>query len=121
MSEYLILSPAFGLAGLAIAFFIYLVMTRYDHGEDAVKKIAHQIHLGAMVFMLREYRMLANADGAWDNAKKYVEKGNLGGKGSDTHAAAVVGAPFKDTSGPSMNILINVMAIVSLVIAPLLS
>ena len=58
-------------------------------------------------------------------AKKYVEKGNLGGKGSDTHAAAVVGDtvgdPFKDTSGPSMNILINVMAIVSLVIAPLLS
>ncbi len=69
--------------------------------------------------------MMANAGGAWDNAKKYVEKGNLGGKGSDTHAAVVVGDtvgdPFKDTSGPSMNILINVMAIVSLVIAPLLS
>ncbi len=68
--------------------------------------------------------MMANAGGAWDNAKKYVEKGNLGGKGSETHAAAVVGDtvgdPFKDTSGPSMNILINVMAIVSLVIAPLL-
>ena len=69
--------------------------------------------------------MMANAGGAWDNAKKYVEKGNLGGKGSDTHAATVVGDtvgdPFKDTSGPSMNILITVMAIVSLVIAPLLS
>ena len=67
---------------------------------------------------------MANAGGAWDNAKKYVEKGNLGGKGSDTHTAAVVGDtvgdPFKDTSGPAMNILINVMAIVSLVIAPLL-
>jgi K(+)-stimulated pyrophosphate-energized sodium pump len=67
---------------------------------------------------------MANAGGAWDNAKKYVEKGNLGGKGSPVHAAAVVGDtvgdPFKDTSGPSMNILINVMAIVSLVIAPLL-
>jgi hypothetical protein len=67
---------------------------------------------------------MANAGGAWDNAKKYVEKGNLGGKGSDTHKATVVGDtvgdPFKDTSGPSMNILINVMAIVSLVIAPLL-
>ncbi len=67
---------------------------------------------------------MANAGGAWDNAKKYVEKGNLGGKGSEVHAAAVVGDtvgdPFKDTSGPSMNILINVMAIVSLVIAPLL-
>ena len=68
---------------------------------------------------------MANAGGAWDNAKKYVEKGNLGGKGSDTHSAVVVGDtvgdPFKDTSGPAMNILINVMAIVSLVIAPLLT
>lgn len=68
--------------------------------------------------------MMANAGGAWDNAKKYVEKGNLGGKGSDVHSATVVGDtvgdPFKDTSGPSMNILINVMAIVSLVIAPVL-
>jgi K(+)-stimulated pyrophosphate-energized sodium pump len=68
---------------------------------------------------------MANAGGAWDNAKKYVERGNHGGKGSVTHAAVVVGDtvgdPFKDTSGPSMNILINVMAIVSLVIAPLLS
>ena len=67
---------------------------------------------------------MANAGGAWDNAKKYIAKGNLGGKGTETHAAAVVGDtvgdPFKDTSGPSMNILINVMAIVSLVIAPLL-
>ncbi|MBJ6611069.1 MAG: sodium-translocating pyrophosphatase [Candidatus Thiothrix moscowensis] len=67
---------------------------------------------------------MANAGGAWDNAKKYVEKGNLGGKGSSVHAATVVGDtvgdPFKDTAGPSMNILINVMAIVSLVIAPLL-
>ena len=66
----------------------------------------------------------ANAGGAWDNAKKYVEKGNLGGKGSDTHSAAVVGDtvgdPFKDTSGPAMNILINVMAMVSLVISTLL-
>ena len=67
---------------------------------------------------------MANADGAWDNAKKLVEKGNLGGKGSAVHAETVVGDtvgdPFKDTSGPSMNILINVMVIVSLVIAPLL-
>ena len=67
---------------------------------------------------------MANAGGAWDNAKKYIEKGNLGGKGTDTHTAAVVGDtvgdPFKDTSGPAMNILINVMAIVSLVRAPLL-
>ncbi|MFT5906830.1 MAG: K(+)-stimulated pyrophosphate-energized sodium pump, partial [Cryomorphaceae bacterium] len=65
--------------------------------------------------------MMSNAGGAWDNAKKYVEDGNHGGKGSPVHEACVVGDtvgdPFKDTSGPSMNIIINVMAIVSLVIA----
>lgn len=79
---------------------------------------------GALLGCVLMALMMANAGGAWDNAKKYVEKGNLGGKGSDVHAAVVVGDtvgdPFKDTSGPSMNILINVMAIVSLVIAPLL-
>jgi K(+)-stimulated pyrophosphate-energized sodium pump len=79
---------------------------------------------GALLGCVLMALTMANAGGAWDNAKKYVEKGNLGGKGSDVHAAVVVGDtvgdPFKDTSGPSMNILINVMAIVSLVIAPLL-
>ena len=80
---------------------------------------------GALVSCVLLALTMANAGGAWDNAKKWVEKGNLGGKGSDVHKATVVGDtvgdPFKDTSGPSMNILINVMAIVSLVIAPLLS
>ena len=66
--------------------------------------------------------MMANAGGAWDNAKKYVESGAYGGKGSETHKATVVGDtvgdPFKDTSGPSINILIKLMTIVSLVFAP---
>ncbi len=68
--------------------------------------------------------LMANAGGAWDNAKKYVEKGHLGGKGSPAHNACIVGDtvgdPFKDTSGPSLNILVKLMAIISLVMAPFL-
>ena len=89
-------------------------------GPEALGGMLGGALLGCVLMAL----MMANAGGAWDNAKKHVEKGNFGGKGTDTHAAVVVGDtvgdPFKDTSGPSMNILINVMAIVSLVIAPLL-
>ncbi|NCB44965.1 MAG: sodium-translocating pyrophosphatase, partial [Clostridia bacterium] len=67
---------------------------------------------------------MANAGGAWDNAKKYIELGNFGGKGSNAHKAAVVGDtvgdPFKDTSGPSINILIKLMSMISLVFVPVL-
>lgn len=66
---------------------------------------------------------LANSGGAWDNAKKYVENGNFGGKNSDCHKATIVGDtvgdPFKDTSGPSLNILIKLMSMISIVMAGL--
>ena len=69
--------------------------------------------------------MMANSGGAWDNAKKYIEKGELGGKGSDAHKATVVGDtvgdPFKDTTGPSLNILIKLMSMVSIVFAGLIA
>lgn len=76
---------------------------------------------GSLIVGVLQAINMANAGGAWDNAKKYIEAGNLGGKGSDPHKAAVVGDtvgdPFKDTSGPAINILIKLMSIVSLVFA----
>jgi K(+)-stimulated pyrophosphate-energized sodium pump len=81
--------------------------------------------LGSLISAFTLAVMMSNAGGAWDNAKKYIERGYLGGKKSDPHKAAVVGDtvgdPFKDTSGPALNILLKLLAIVSLVIAPLLS
>ena len=80
---------------------------------------------GALVTGVLMAIFLSNAGGAWDNAKKYIEGGAFGGKGSDPHKAAVVGDtvgdPFKDTSGPSINILIKLMTIISLVFAPLIA
>lgn len=80
--------------------------------------------LGSLVSAFMLAVMMANAGGAWDNAKKHIEAGNYGGKGSEAHKAAVVGDtvgdPFKDTSGPSLNILLKLLAIVALVIAPLI-
>jgi K(+)-stimulated pyrophosphate-energized sodium pump len=79
---------------------------------------------GAIITSLLLAITLANAGGAWDNAKKYIEEGRLGGKGSETHAASVigdtVGDPFKDTSGPSLNILIKLMSMAALLFVPLL-
>jgi K(+)-stimulated pyrophosphate-energized sodium pump len=79
--------------------------------------------VGSLVSGLMLGIQMANSGGAMDNAKKYIESGNFGGKGSDTHKAAVVGDtvgdPLKDTVGPSINILIKLMAVISLVLCPL--
>ncbi len=103
-----------GLSALIIPIAVGLLL-----GKEALGSfLAGSIGVG-LVFAL----LMANAGGAWDNAKKYIELGRFGGKGSPTHAAAVigdtVGDPFKDTAGPSLNILIKLMSIVSLIIAPL--
>ena len=76
---------------------------------------------GALITGFAIAIMMANSGGAWDNAKKYIETGNYGGKGSSNHKAAVVGDtvgdPFKDTAGPSVNILIKLLSMVSIVFA----
>ncbi len=104
-----------GVIAVAAPIVIGLVLGRDGLGGF----LAGSIVTGVMLAL-----MMANAGGAWDNAKKYIEEGHLGGKGSDAHKAAVVGDtigdPFKDTSGPAMNILIKLMSIVAVVIAPLL-
>jgi K(+)-stimulated pyrophosphate-energized sodium pump len=96
------------------------VLVGFTLGAETLGGLLVGALLGCVVLAL----FMSNAGGAWDNAKKYVEEGHCGGKGSDGHEATVVGDtvgdPLKDTSGPSMNIFINVMAIVALVIAPLL-
>jgi len=95
------------------------ILVGYALGKEALGGLLAGATLSGVMLAL----MMANAGGAWDNAKKYIEGGAHGGKGSAPHKAAVVGDtvgdPFKDTSGPSMNILIKLMAIVSLVLAPL--
>ena len=79
---------------------------------------------GSLVSGVMMAIFMSNSGGAWDNAKKYIEEGHNGGKGSETHKAAVVGDtvgdPFKDTSGPSINILIKLMTVIALVFAPLI-
>ncbi len=103
-----------GLLAVCVPVIVGLVL-----GKEALGGLLAGATLTGVMLAL----MMANAGGAWDNAKKYIEAGAHGGKGSAAHKAAVVGDtvgdPFKDTSGPSMNILIKLMAIVSLVLAPL--
>ena len=100
------------------------VVVGFGFGADGATALAGTL-CGALLGCILLALMMSNAGGAWDNAKKYVEDGHFGGKGGETHKGCVVGDtvgdPLKDTSGPSMNIMINVMAIVSLVIAPLLA
>ncbi|MGM9960182.1 MAG: sodium/proton-translocating pyrophosphatase, partial [Allobaculum sp.] len=81
--------------------------------------------LGGLVSAIMLAVFMANSGGAWDNAKKYIESGEHGGKGSEAHKAAVtgdtVGDPFKDTAGPAMDILIKLMSVISLIMAPVLA
>jgi len=110
--RYMIAPGLFGvLAPVAVGFII---------GKEALGGFL----VGATVVGVLMALFMSNAGGAWDNAKKYIEKGNLGGKGSNNHKAAVigdtVGDPFKDTSGPTMNIVIKLMSVISLILAPLL-
>jgi K(+)-stimulated pyrophosphate-energized sodium pump len=101
-----------GLTAVVVPIFVGLILGPYALGGLLV---------GALVTGFLLAVMMANAGGAWDNAKKYIEAGHYGGKGSPTHKAAVVGDtvgdPFKDTSGPALNILLKLMSIVSLVFA----
>jgi len=90
-------------------------------GKEALGGFLVGSILSGLVFAL----LMANAGGLWDNAKKYIEEGNFGGKGSEAHKAAVigdtVGDPFKDTAGPSINTLLVVMSLVASIIAPLIA
>ena len=100
------------------------VLTPVAVGFLLGKETLAGVLIGATVMGAFLALFMSNGGGAWDNAKKYIEEGHFGGKGSDNHKAAVVGDtvgdPFKDTSGPAMNILIKLMSVVSLVIAPTL-
>ena len=100
-----------GVVAILSPIFVFYVLGVYALGGMLV---------GATVTGILLALMMANGGGVWDNAKKYIEKGNFGGKGSETHKAAVigdmVGDPFKDTSGPALNILVKLMTIVALIL-----
>ena len=119
------LLPGIIAVGVPVGVALLAVLGRGNALGDFVAPITLVgVLLGSLVSAFMLAVMMANAGGAWDNAKKNIEAGNYGGKGSDAHKAAVVGDtvgdPFKDTSGPSLNILLKLLAIVSLVIAPLI-
>ena len=119
------LLPGVIAVGVPVGMALLAVLGRGNALGDFIAPISLVgVLLGSLVSAFMLAVMMANAGGAWDNAKKNIEAGNFGGKGSDAHKAAVVGDtvgdPFKDTSGPSLNILLKLLAIVSLVIAPLI-
>ena len=117
------LAPIWGLLGLGLAFGIYRHVVGQPAGSGLMTEIAEAIHAGATLMGVFLALLMANSGGAWDNAKKYIEEGNLGGKGSDAHKAAVVGDtvgdPLKDTAGPSLHVLIKLISTVTLVASPL--
>ena len=117
----LVLVQTDGIRGAAIAHVVVLIPVAVGFTD---KYMLGGLLAGVTVSGVLLAIFMANAGGAWDNAKKFIEEGHHGGKGSDAHKAAVqgdtVGDPLKDTSGPSLNILIKLMSVVALVIAPLL-
>jgi K(+)-stimulated pyrophosphate-energized sodium pump len=117
-----------GLVGAALPI-ILAILTIVGQGNELSNYVGSYtlvgMLLGSLVSAFMLAIMMANAGGAWDNAKKYIEAGNYGGKGSPAHKAAVVGDtvgdPFKDTSGPSLNTFLKMLAIVALVLAPMIA
>jgi K(+)-stimulated pyrophosphate-energized sodium pump len=110
-----------GLVAVGVPIAVALVFRRLEHGAEAV---AAFLMIGTIAGILLA-TLLNNGGGAWDNAKKYVELGAHGGRGSDAHVATVigdtVGDPFKDTAGPSIHVLIKLLATIMLVMAPFLA
>ena len=108
-----------GLVAVGMPIVVGLVFKQFGVGAEAVAAL---LMVGTIAGILMAM-FLNNGGGAWDNAKKYIETGAFGGKGSPTHKAAVVGDtvgdPFKDTAGPSLHVLIKLLATITLVLAPL--